>query len=256
MSRHGLPGEPPDPYRGPDQYGNPPSDPWGAPVPGPYQPDPGYGGYAEPYPPPYEQPYPEPYHEPPYQQPPYREPYPEPYRDPYPPQPPPAPPPPRRNLGLYVTVVVLVVLAAAGVGYALYLLSGDEGDPGTPGTLATAGPSPAATGDPTASPGPAGSPPDNIGMNAAMARVEDCLVNDGSAEQPQMRIVPCDADEASQVFRVLAIVDERIEGEGEAANQQAQSACAETDGYTHHYYEVGDGASFVLCMAEEGADEG
>lgn len=243
MSRHGLPGEPPDPYQGPDEYGNPPSDPWGTQVPGGYQPDPRYGGYAEPYPPPYEQPYPEQQ----YLEPPHPEPYPEPaYREPY--------PPPRRNLGLYATVVVLVVLAAAGVGYALYLLSGEEGDGGTPGALASADPGPAATTDPTASPDPAGSPPDNIGMNAAMAQIDDCLVNDGTAEQPQMRIVACDAEEPSQVFRVLAVVDERIEGEGEAANQQAQSACGGTEGYTHHYYEVGDGTSFVLCMAEEAAE--
>jgi hypothetical protein len=212
-------------------------------VPGGYQPDPRYGGYAEPYPPPYEQPYPEQQ----YLEPPHPEPYPEPaYREPY--------PPPRRNLGLYATVVVLVVLAAAGVGYALYLLSGEEGDGGTPGALASADPGPAATTDPTASPDPAGSPPDNIGMNAAMAQIDDCLVNDGTAEQPQMRIVACDAEEPSQVFRVLAVVDERIEGEGEAANQQAQSACGGTEGYTHHYYEVGDGTSFVLCMAEEAAE--
>jgi hypothetical protein len=226
-----------------------PSDPWGAPAPGQYPQDPGYGGYPEQYPPPqygqayeYEQPY---------------QPYQEQYRDPYPPPPepplPPPPPPRRRNVGLYATVVVLVVLAAAGVGYALYLLSGEEGTD-QPGTLATAGPTPAATGDPTASPDPAGSPPDNVGMNAAMAQVDDCLVNDGTTEQPQMRIVPCDADEDSQVFRVLEIVDERIDGEGEAANQQAQSVCGSTEGYTHHYYEVGDTASFVLCMVEESGE--
>jgi hypothetical protein len=145
-------------------------------------------------------------------------------------------------------MVVLVVLAAVGVGYALYLLSGEESEPGATGT-----PDPTATGDPGPSPGPSGSPVDNIGMNAAMARVEDCLVNDGTAEQPQMRIVPCDAaEEDGQVFQVLAIFEERIEGEGEAANEQAQAICADTEGYTHHYYEVGDAASFVLCMAAQG----
>lgn len=280
MSRHGVPGESPEPYRRSEEYGAPPSDPWGAPVPGPYQ-EPPYQG--APYQgPPYEgPPYQEPgyegyqeYGEPPYRsyQQPYQEPYPEPYPPPAydaappghgPPPPewdvPPAepPPPPRRNLGLYVTVAVLVVLAAAGVGYALFLLSGEEGDGGTPiAADPTTDPTPAATGGQTTSPDPNGSPPDNIGMNAAMAQVDDCLVNDGTAEQPQMRIVPCDADEAARMFRILEIFDQRIEGEGEAANAEAQGVCAETEGYTHHYYEVSESASFVLCMTEEAGEDG
>ncbi|MPZ28055.1 MAG: hypothetical protein GEV12_17010 [Micromonosporaceae bacterium] len=174
----------------------------------------------------------------------------------YPPPPPPhtdvpfRPPPPRRNLGLYAVVAVLVLLAAAGAGYALYLLSGDDGDAGanpTPGVTATGG----ATG----TPGPSGSPPDRIGLSAAAARADDCLVNEGTTDQTQMRIVRCDGDDlpdAAVVFRVLAVVDEQVTGEdGDARHLSAQQICAEVDGYTHHYFEIGDEASFVLCMARE-----
>jgi hypothetical protein len=155
-------------------------------------------------------------------------------------------PPPRRNVGLYAVVALLVVLAAGGVGYALYLLSSDEGettaDDPTPAATTTAGPS--------SSPGPNGTPRDNIGMNAAMAQVDDCLVNDGTVDLPEMRIVPCDTDEDTQVFHVLAIFSERVEGGGAAANEEAQAICAGTEGYKYHYYEVGESASFVLCMTD------
>ena len=220
----GPPGREPDDYgRGPAEYG-PPSDPWGAaPVADSWN---DYGVTAPP-------------------QPTYR-PF-DPYDDPYEIRP---GPPPRRNIGLYALVATLVVLAAGAVGYALFLLSGDD----SANTSATGGtPTEAATGGPTDStgtPDPNESPRDNIGMNAAMAQVDDCLVNDGTAEQPQMRIVPCDTDEDTQVYQVLAIFNERVEGEGEAANDQAQQICSGTEGYKYHYYEVSESASFVLCMTD------
>jgi hypothetical protein len=161
-------------------------------------------------------------------------------------QPPPAPPaaPPRRNVGLYAVVAVLVLLAATGVGYALFVLSGD-GDPGAGGT-----PGPAGT---PGSPDPSASPQDNIGLSAAVARVDDCLVNDGSTEQTQMRIVRCDEDPGdAAVFRVLAVIDQRVDGEDDQARHaSAQAICASTEGYTHHYFEIGETASFVLCMVEQ-----
>jgi hypothetical protein len=234
MSHYGPPGEPGRRY--PDDYG-PPSDPWGtAPVADSWG-DYGNPPYADP-------PYPDPYRE--GDQRGYRE------RDPdvdWAPPPPPLPPP-RRTTGLYALVTVLVLLAASGVGYALYLLSAEDGDGGG----ATAGgqtPTPVATTESSASPAPSGTPRDNIGLNAATAQVDDCLINDGSSGQPQMRVVPCDTDEDGQVFQVLAIFNERVEGDG--ANEQAQAICADTEGYRYHYYEVSESASFVLCMTEREA---
>jgi hypothetical protein len=214
MSHYGPPGE--SGRRYPEEYG-PPSDPWGAAPAADSWND--YGSAQPPYS--SHDPYAEPHHA--------RE-----------------MPPPRRNVGLYAVVALLVVLAAGGVGYALYLLSGGDGD-----TTAD-GPTPAATtsAGPSGSPAPGGTPRDNIGMNAAMAQVDDCLVNDGTVDDPRMRIVACDAEEDAQVFQVLAIFGDRVEGEGAAANEHAQSICSGTEGYEYHYYEVGDGASFVLCMTD------
>ena len=220
MSHYGSPGDPR--RRGPEEYG-PPSDPWGAaPVADSWDDHgsahPAYSSHLS-------------------------------YdfdSDPYAGR---SGPPPRRNVGLYALVALLVVLAAGAVGYALYLLSGD--DPETTADGET--PAPTASAGPSSSAGPSGSPRDNIGMNATMAQVDDCLVNDGTAEQPQMRIVACDTEEDTQVFHVLAIFSERVEGEGAAANEQAQAICSDTEGYKFHYYEVSDGASFVICMTEREA---
>jgi hypothetical protein len=214
MSHYGPPSEPG--RRGPEEYG-PPSDPWGsAPVTDSWN---DYGATQPPYS--SYDPYGEPHHAR-------------------------AMPPPRRNAGLYAVVALLVVLAASGVGYALYLLSGDDGE-----TTAGGGtPAPTTSAAPSTSPGASASPRDNVGMNAAMAQVDDCLVNDGTDGQPEMRIVPCDTDEDTQVFQVLAIFSERVDGEGDAANEQAQAVCADTEGYKFHYYEVSENASFVLCMTD------
>jgi hypothetical protein len=142
-------------------------------------------------------------------------------------------------------MAVLVLLAAAGVGYALFLLSGD-GDSG-----AANPPGPISTG--TATPDPSASPADNIGLSAAAARADDCLVNDGTTAETAMRIVRCDEPPAEDgvVYRVLEVVSQRVEGEDdESRHASAQAICDQIDGYTHHYYEVGEQTSFVLCMAE------
>ena len=276
MSRYGSPEEPYGSAR--DDYG-PPSDPWGhtaeawsdAVTPPAGHPVPPAGHHPAPpagYPMPLDgQPTPPPGYPPQRPAPPYQgtaRPHPLSQAEPGPssPAPPPAGPdpmvlpsagrPPRsarsRLLGLYAMVAALVLVAAAGVGYALFLLTGDD----EPDENLTVAPTttPPATGDPTPATEPTPNPRDNLGMNAAMALVDDCLVNDGTMDDPQMRIVSCDTDESSQVFRVLAIFDEEVEGQGEVADEQAQQICADVDGYTHHYYEVGEAASFVLCLAE------
>lgn len=233
--RHGPP--PPG-----DPYGYPPRDPYGRPPP---EPVPGYPAGAGDYRPPSD-----PWgqatehwdHEPrtwPDPAPGYRQPrhsgteY-------------PGAPPPRRNYGLYAAVAVLVVLAATGVGYALFLLTGDANPE------AGQSPGPTATGTATATPDPSAPPADRIGLSAAVAAVDDCLVNDGTDEETQMRIVACDGtDEQRVIYRVLTVIDQRVEGEDEdARHASAQAICADIEAYTHHYFEAGDPDSFVLCMAE------
>jgi hypothetical protein len=162
----------------------------------------------------------------------------------------------RGNALLFVAVGVLVLVVAGAVGYALYLLSGEEGDPTgfqlpTPEANATGAPTAGSPAAPSGEPEP-DSTQNNIGLNATMAREGDCLVNHGTNAEPEMQIVPCESEEASAVYQVLAKFDLLVDGDDRAAQDaSAQDTCRETAGYTHHYFEVSESASFVLCMSEQ-----
>lgn len=161
--------------------------------------------------------------------------------------------PRRRGRLVLALVAVLVVLLAAAVGSVLFLVSGEDGAPSGGPTTGPGGPTgPAAATGPALS--PEATPNDNIGMNAAMALVDDCVVNDGTEQDVQLRIVRCDDEpEDGVVFRVLAVFNEKVTGDEQERLAQAQQICEDTEGYTHHYYEVGESVapSFVLCMAQQ-----
>lgn len=179
----------------------------------------------------------------------YQQPYHQPYAEPYPEGSPWEAPRPRRT-GLVATLVVLLVLVlAGGVGLTLFLVSGGgEDDPLLTGDGATSDPS--ATG----SPGENGEVPENrIGLNATVALVDDCMVNDAESAEPEMRIVPCDTDEDGPVYQVLARFDQQVNGDtNEELDQSAQQICAAAEGYEYFYRFIGptEDQSFVLCMIE------
>jgi hypothetical protein len=164
-----------------------------------------------------------------------------------------APPePPARRPWLAVLLVLLVLLVAGGVAVTLFWVSGGE-EPDQAGG-STTGPGGGSTATGPATPGGETGPEDRIGLSATVAQVDDCLVNDGSSQDPVMRIVDCDADESPPVYRILARFDERVTGATEAEqDESAQQICLETDGYEFHYrFVAAAGAgSFVLCLAEE-----
>jgi hypothetical protein len=146
--------------------------------------------------------------------------------------------------------VVLVLLVAAGVAATLYWV-GDGAQPaadptGSPGDEASATATAGGDEDDDA-------PPDRIGMGPAVAQPGDCLINEGTAEEPAMRVVPCDTDEDTLVYRVLSRFDEQVTGDTpQEQDQSAQQICAGTEGYAHHYRLVAENPqdSFVLCMEE------
>jgi hypothetical protein len=154
---------------------------------------------------------------------------------------------------MFTLVAVLVVVLAAAVGSVLFVVSGEDGPSSAgpaEGTVDPTGPVP-----PTGAPdSPEATPNDNIGMNAAMALVDDCVVNDGTEQDVQLRIIRCDDEVAGGVvFKVLAVFTEKVTGDEEERLAQAQQICEDTEGYSHHYYEVGENVapSFVLCMAQQ-----
>jgi hypothetical protein len=178
------------------------------------------------------------------------------HRPPYPPDPRgepdwDEPAPPRRRTGLLVALVlVLVLVVAAGIGAVLFWTSGDGSDPGAGGVESPSAP---ATGE-AADEDENGVPQDRIGMGAVVAQEDDCLVNESTDDDPVMRIVPCDTDEDTRVYRVLSRADQQVSGEtAEEQDSSAHQICGEVGGYQYHYRFVGqtEDDSFVLCMSEE-----
>jgi Flp pilus assembly protein CpaB len=117
-----------------------------------------------------------------------------------------------------------VLLTAAGilaaVGIAALMLAAFAGGPKS---------APAAQATPTRS---------SVSVGARFAKAGDCLVNDGSADVPVLRLVSCAAD----AYLVLA----RVEGVTDA-----DKACAGVVGYEYNYsYDspLDDDLDFVLCL--------
>jgi len=136
---------------------------------------------------------------------------------PWQPQPwqqPPVPPPPRRNTGRAVAIVVIALLVLAGAGIGTYVLTKDRG------------PAPAAAAESTTSTAPEETEPSAAPEPGVC--VED---RSRSADDAEIRSVPCDAPEA--VYKVAKTLPE------------ADADCPGSD-YTL-YYEEGAGG-FTMCL--------
>src|SRR5690606_24033077 len=159
--------------------------------------------------------------------------------------------PPQRRSGLLILLLaVLVLVVAGGVWATLRWVSDEPGrqvtGPGGP----SGGPSPSATTEGE----PAEVPDDRTGMGPVVAQPGDCLVNEGTASEPAMRIVPCDTDEDTTVYRVLARFNEQVSGDTpEEQDRSAQEICLGTENYEVHYRFVAADPedSFVLCLDQQ-----
>ena len=163
----------------------------------------------------------------------------------------PAPAPPRRTGWLIALVFVLVLVVAGGVTAALLLLRDRPGDTAGPTPGPTADPTPTAAATATAEPDP--SPQSNVGLEASFARPDDCVVNVGTDDAVELKIVDCDepgVDDDTTVYEVLTRYDVA------PANQDvAEEKCGEDPGvgdYSNWYYfdSPTPALSFVLCLNE------
>jgi hypothetical protein len=143
-------------------------------------------------------------------------------------QPPPAPP--KRNTPIVALVVTLGVLIFVGLGATAWLLKVRNDKP-------TASPT---TSDAATNPGPV-----PLGSEDARFNVKqgDCVVNEGSDDQPEMRVNAC----TSGTFEVLKRIDGKTTGE-----KDAESKCSKVPGYTKWYFYDSqlDDLDFVLCLKE------
>ena len=147
-------------------------------------------------------------------------------------QPPPLPPPPRRNGPMVVLVVTLGLLICVGLGATLWLLHERNG----------AARSRAATPAPSLPAGPGVTP---AGSEDARFNVKegDCVVNEGTDEEPEMRTTAC----TSGTYVVLKRIRGKTTGE-----RDAEGKCSKVPGYTKWYFYDSplDDLDFVLCLKE------
>ena len=146
------------------------------------------------------------------------------------PPPPPPPPPPRRNFPTMVLVAVLAVLAGGGLATTAWLLLGREESPQPTTDASTA---------PPAYPGPR----PQTSEDARFVAKGQCVRNEGTNKEPQLRVVVC----AANTYEVLKRIDGRTTGEKDAIGK-----CANVTGYTEWYYydTEYDDIDFVLCLRE------
>ena len=141
------------------------------------------------------------------------------------------PPPPKRNTPIIALVVTLGVLICIGLGATVWLLKARNDR--TPAAQQSS----AATDD---NPGPAPQGSEDARFNV---KEGDCVVNEGTDDEPKMLATPC----AAGTFQVLKRVKGKTTGE-----KDAESKCARVPGYTKWYFYDSplDDLDFVLCLKE------
>ncbi|XVV12742.1 LppU/SCO3897 family protein [Actinoplanes sp. CA-131856] len=145
----------------------------------------------------------------------------------------PPPPPPKRNTPIIALVVTLGVLICIGLGATAWLLK-ERNDK----KANQAAPNPSASATQPGGPAPRGSEDARFYVKEG-----DCVVNEGSDAQPDMRTSAC----TSGTFEVLKQVKGKTSGE-----KDAEKKCSSVTGYTKWYFydSAFDDLDFVLCLKE------
>ncbi|MFG1607058.1 hypothetical protein [Actinoplanes sp. NPDC049265] len=147
----------------------------------------------------------------------------------------PSPPPRKRNTPIVALVIVLGLLICGGLGTTAWLLSARGDDDARGDTVAPTAST--TTNNQVTDPQPRSS------EDARFVNKGQCVRNEGTPDQPAMKIVAC----ASGTFEVLKRVDGRTTGEADA-----ESKCRSVPQYTKWYFYDSelDSLDFVLCLKE------
>jgi hypothetical protein len=164
-------------------------------------------------------------------------------------------PQPGRGKLIALVVTLLVVLGGAGGYAAWYIVTQGQPNPGEtvagpttePGQSPSTGPNTAQQGFPTSCPISA----DADAFDPCGVDVGDCLFNEGTAAEPDIRVTGCDVENSYKVLKVSrgkAIV----EGPGDVFDKDTTSVaeCKDT-GYLHWYgYQdaFDDNRDVFLCL--------
>jgi len=146
----------------------------------------------------------------------------------------PPPPPPKRNTPIIALVVTLGLLIVVGLGATAWLLNernnnSNEASPSASATTPVAGPAPQGSED-----------------ARFYVKKGDCVVNEGTDGEPNMRATAC----TSGTYEVLDRIKGKTTGE-----KDAERKCSKVTGYTKWFFYDSplDDLDFVLCLKEHKA---
>ncbi|GID29101.1 LppU/SCO3897 family protein [Paractinoplanes brasiliensis] len=142
------------------------------------------------------------------------------------------PPQPKRNTPIIALVATLGVLIVIGLGTTAWLLNQRNNQ-----QQKQAAPTASVT-EPVAGPAPQGSEDARFNVKKG-----DCVVNEGTDEEPNMRATAC----VTGTYEVLARFTGKATGE-----KDAERKCAKVTGYTKWFFydSALDDLDFVLCLKE------
>lgn len=149
--------------------------------------------------------------------------------------PPPPPAPRKRNTSVLALVVVLGLFIVAGLGTTAWLLK-DRRDKAAERAAQAAATS-------AANPGPPAGAAEDARFDV---KVGDCVINQGTDNEPDMRENAC----TSGTYQVLKRINGTTSGK-----KDAELKCAKVPGYTKWYFYDSplDDLDFVLCLKERKA---
>jgi hypothetical protein len=129
----------------------------------------------------------------------------------------------RSRLGTYILVVLAVIVLGGGGGYGAYVLATNGF--GGPGTGPTNGPTNSATtpNNSTSSVDPTPT------IDAAAIRVNDCLLNIGTDNDPRMAKVPCTTPKSYKVVKIASGESIPEGPDGQFGEQTWDLVCAGTN---------------------------
>jgi hypothetical protein len=141
--------------------------------------------------------------------------------------------PEKRGIAMGALIAVLSVLLGGGLATAVWFLLGSKDDESTP--VATSSTAVVTVPRPQTS------------ADARFATKGQCVRNEGTNTEPELRIVVC----TTNTYEVLKRIDGRATGEKDAV-----AKCAKVTGYTKWYYydTEYDDVDFVLCLREYPAE--
>jgi hypothetical protein len=152
----------------------------------------------------------------------------------------------RRSRALPIAItVVIVLLLGSGAGYAAWYVATNNQPSASPTTPAVVTTTP---GGQVTSPGGGGTSP-AVKFDAHKVGVGDCLINNGSSDDPVMQVVACSTAKSYKVIKVRQGADIPEGPDGKLGDQTSVDVCKDTNFESWYAYdEENDINDVFFCM--------